>query len=99
MTVIPLRPRPQARVYTDILGRRWDVEKLDDVLADPSARQTILAAASHALRSDKTWSPGVVLAGSRDRYRREAVAALMLVLVVRYFDTEGAHFLGRRACR
>ncbi|QRE76169.1 hypothetical protein [Methylobacterium aquaticum] len=81
----------------DCLGRQWQLAKLDALLADPEVRTTVLAAASHGLRPDHTWRPGAVLALARSHYGRKTTAALLLLLVARYFDTAGAHYLNRRS--
>lgn len=95
MTVVPLRPKPRASAYMDVLGCRWDAEKLDRVLADPDVHARVSAIAHMAAQPDGTWYPANVLAVARNRYPREAAAALLLLLVTRYLDTEGAHLLGR----
>lgn len=83
--------------YIDPLGRKWSAGRLDWLLADYDVMRTVLSAVNVGLRPDHTWSPGAVFAWAKVRYPRECVAALLLVIVTRYFDTAGAHYLNRKS--
>jgi hypothetical protein len=85
--------------YVDVMGRAWPVAKLDALLTDPEVLQTVLTGASVGLRSDRTWRPAFVLEWAGWRYTREEPTALLLLLVTRFFDTKGAHHLGREPVR
>lgn len=98
MSVVPLRAKPPGSVYTDVLGRRWPVEKLDRLLADPEVRARVEGGAGLVVIPDEgAWSPAGAFVWARGIYTRESAAALLLALVVRYLDTDGAHLLGRGA--
>ena len=81
--------------YVDVTGRGWPIAELDALLADPDVAQTVLTGASVGLRSDRTWRPAYVLEWAGWRYTRQEPATLLLLLVTRFFDTDGAHYLGR----
>ena len=96
MTVAPLRAKPPASAYTDVLGRRWTIEKLDLLLADPEVRDRVQhGAILFVIPDEGTWSPAAALTWARGLHPRESAAALLLALVVRYLDTDGADLLGR----
>lgn len=95
MSIASLRRRPPASAYTDVLGRKWAVDKLDALIAAPDVYPTVLAGVSQGLEPNHTWCPARVLGWARLRYTRESSAALLLLLVTRYFDTAGAHYLKR----
>jgi len=85
--------------YVDVIGRSWSAKKLDVLLADPEVFQTVVTGASIGLRPDRTWQPAFVLEWAGWRFSRVEPAAQLLLLVTRFYDTKGAHFLGREAVR
>lgn len=95
MSVAPLRAKPPAHAYTDVLGRRWPVDQLDDLLSDPDVSLTVQSEASKVLLPEGAWNPAAALMLCRIRYPRESVAVLLLLLITRWFDTAGAHYLSR----
>lgn len=73
--------------YTDIGGRHWPEARLDALLADVAVRVVVEHGArigSHS--AGDRWAPGAVLAWGQRRYRRPEPAALLLLLVTRFFD-------------
>lgn len=73
--------------YVDADGRPWPAERLDALLSDSAVRLVVEHGArvgSH--RSGDRWSPGAVLAWAQRRYCRPEPAALLLLLVTRFFD-------------
>lgn len=91
--------RAPTNIYIDCLGTGWPIPKLDEMLTDKDVLLIVTTGANIGLLSDGTWSPGRVWSWAGTRYRRQEVAALALVLITRFFDTAGAHHLGRRPCR
>ncbi len=82
--------------YVDALGRTWTAKSLDALLADPAVRLTVEQGAQIGMFNPGTrMSPGAVFAWARDRYTREEPAALLLLLVARFFDRGGKPGLGR----
>ncbi|MEH3118874.1 MAG: hypothetical protein PGN25_15115 [Methylorubrum populi] len=73
--------------YVDIDGRPWSVERLDALLSDGAVRLIVEQGArigSHS--AGNRWAPGALLAWAQKRYRRPEAAALLLLLVARFFD-------------
>jgi hypothetical protein len=73
--------------YLDILGRPWLAARLDALLCDVAVRLVVEHGArvgSHG--AGDRWAPGAVLAWAQRRYRRPEPAALLLLLVTRFFD-------------
>lgn len=73
--------------YVDALGRLWPVTHIDAMLADQSVRLVVEQGAqigSHG--AGDRWSPGIVWAWAGKRYGRQEPAALLLLLVTRFFD-------------
>lgn len=77
-------------VYLDIYGRRWTASKLDTLLADPAVLWTVKLGFVQGANVRGGWNPGAVLAWARTQYGREEPAALLLLLVTRFFDLEVA---------
>jgi len=85
--------------YIDILGNIWPDDKLSALLADPDVSLTVMSGVSMGLRPDGTWSPAAVLNWAKIRYTREEPAALLLLLVTLYFDTDGRRYLTKEGGR
>ena len=75
--------------YTDAAGRRWAVEKLDQLLEDAEVRTVAEGTYRASLDADGTFRPGAAYATARQRYKREECGALLHILVVRLRDREG----------
>lgn len=70
----------------DMLGRAWTFETLDRLLGEPAVLRKVEAAARSGMTIDRrTWSPTAVMRWARDQYSREEPAALLLLLVHRFF--------------
>lgn len=86
----------RASPYLDIQGRPWLASQLDALLSDATVRLIVEHGArlgSHS--AGDRWAPGTVLAWAQRRYIRPEPAALLLLLVTRFFDLGLEPDLGR----
>lgn len=83
--------------YVDVLSQSWSEQKLDELLKEPSVVATIMAGVGLAPQPDGTWDYTHALCWTRMRYPRLESAGLALLLIERFFDTIGAHYLHEEA--
>jgi hypothetical protein len=80
-----------AAAYTDAVGRQWSVSLLDRLLLEGSVRQKVSALYRNAYDDQRAggfdFHPAEVWTWLKQDLRRDEVAALYLLLVVRYRDT------------
>lgn len=86
--------RPWPTSYVDPIGRAWTVEKLDALLSDFAVRARVQDLYGIGYVHPNGFSPGKVYAWASKRYRRQEVAALLLVLVTRHRDQCRAQAVG-----
>lgn len=76
--------------YLDKQGRPWLASQLDALLCDSAVRLVVEHGARIGTGNEADrWSSGLVLAWAQKRYRRPEPAALLLLLVTRFFDLGG----------
>ncbi|CAO4179465.1 hypothetical protein EEDFHM_03524 [Methylorubrum populi] len=77
----------RASAYVDAEGHTWLTERLDALLSDHAVRLVVEQGARvGTLNETDRWSPGAVLAWGQKLYRRHEPAALLPLLVTRFFD-------------
>lgn len=73
--------------YIDFTGRRWPTERLDSLLSDSSVLMVVEDGVRiGASTSASLWCPFTVKDWAECRYRRREPAALLTLLVWRFFE-------------
>lgn len=88
-----------ARRNADAPDLPWSAQKLDALLADEDVSVSVLSVAGPCLRPDGTWNRKQALDLAKLRFRRSEPAILLVRLVERFFETDGARYLNPDGAR